>query len=404
MHTDDSIRRVVQELSSSASDMRPDQLAAKEQRLGWNHSTYSLIAHERIRLDFISTHMWDWAHLLLCDGLADVECGYFFKRLQRQASARSSMQEFADYVNEFTLPSVMGSVNYILSADRIRLNLQKAQFSCSASEFLTVAPLLQLYIRRKVLPRKDCEMECESMLAVLDYLELIYNIKAGIRVVAPDELLARIQGHLDLFKGVYTAELMRPKHHYILHLPMCLFRHKTLLSTLVNERRHKLVKRYTRDRVHSTRWELNSLEDVVAHQVYECQLSWYGIGLLDPHPAAGSVLNNLLQIWPDVTDFAVSIRGRACNGTIGTGDMVWYNTASLGTPGLYVGEVLLILTAMEIDLVLLNHAESVRDANDWASFTVCDHVLVVPLDAVLLAAHFLRRGNSVSVHKPHFLR
>ena len=314
------------------------------------------------------------------------------------------MTEFANYVAEFTFPSALGSVNYILSDDRVRLNLSKAQFSCSASEFLTVAPLLQLYIRRKVVPRGECELECNSMLTVLDYLELIYNIKTGIKVVTHVELLAMIEAHLDLFERCYGEGLMRPKHHFILHLPDCLRRHKCLLSTLVNERRHKLVKRYTRDRVASSRWELNALEDVVAHQLYESNKVWYGIGLVEPHSATDSQIANLHQIWPEIPTFNVAIRARARNGTIGTGDFVWYDTSSFGTPGLYLGEVLLIFTALEHDLVMLNHADSVRDAGEWPTFAVCDHILVVPLDAVKLAAHFLRRGTSVSVHKPFFLR
>ena len=64
---------------------------------------------------------------------------------------------------------------------------------------------------------------------------------------------------------------MRPKHHYALHLPGMLRRFGLLLSTLTMERRHRVVKRYTRPRQNSSKWDLSIVEEVTAHQLWELE-------------------------------------------------------------------------------------------------------------------------------------
>ena len=78
LHTDDSIRRMLVKLGEQRAVLDANAFAFKQQMYGFTWTEHSLITHERIKLDLISAHMWDWAHLLCCDGLADVEVGLFF--------------------------------------------------------------------------------------------------------------------------------------------------------------------------------------------------------------------------------------------------------------------------------------------------------------------------------------
>ena len=50
--------------------------------------------------------MYDWAHVYVNDGLADVELGQCMKHLQG-ARAHSTFAELGQYIDRFTLPKIL---------------------------------------------------------------------------------------------------------------------------------------------------------------------------------------------------------------------------------------------------------------------------------------------------------
>ena len=84
-----------------------------------------------------------------------------------------------------------------------------------------------------------------------------------------DMLAAAICDHFTLFIAAYGADAIKPKHHYALHLPRMLATHGVLVGTFTHERKHRVVKRNTRDRMNLTKWDLGSLEEITVHQLKE---------------------------------------------------------------------------------------------------------------------------------------
>ena len=93
------------------------------------------------------------------------------------------------------------------------------------------------------------------------------NLKAG--EVSAEELTAAIKKHLDLFKAAYGDGAVKPKHHFAAHLGPMLGRFPFLLSTFMHERKHRVVKKYTRDRRNLKSWDLGAVEEVTCHQLWE---------------------------------------------------------------------------------------------------------------------------------------
>ena len=60
---------------------------------------------------------------------------------------------------------------------------------------------------------------------------------------------------------------MRPKHHYVLHLPIQLRYNGYLVSTMCMERNHRVAKRYLRPRRTLTSFEPGIMEDVTLWQL-----------------------------------------------------------------------------------------------------------------------------------------
>ena len=62
---------------------------------------------------------------------------------------------------------------------------------------------------------------------------------------------------------------MRPKHHYVLHLPSQLRYHGYLVSTMCMERKHRVIKRYLRPRRTLTAFEAGIMEDVTCFELWQ---------------------------------------------------------------------------------------------------------------------------------------
>ena len=178
--------------------------------------------------------------------------------------------------------SLNSTLMELFSEAPARNNLRKGTFTASASEFLTLLPILLRYLLAVCLKRGECMPQVESMIAVLLVVELLLAVRTG--AVDPDQLYTAILKHLNLFKAAYGTGPCRPKHHYVIHLSACLRRFRTLLHTLVQERKHRLVLRYGRDRDSLKNWELGALEEITCHQVWEMSENYRKSGLQGSHP------------------------------------------------------------------------------------------------------------------------
>ena len=119
-------------------------------------------------------------------------------------------------------------------------------FNCTASELLTMSPMVKRYCEKVLLPREDPSPIIVSLVAVLVVVEMLQGIKCF--ATDPDDLARAIKRHLDLFVAAYGMDYIRPKHHYVLHLPSSLRKFGFILSTFTHERRHRMIRRYTQQR------------------------------------------------------------------------------------------------------------------------------------------------------------
>ena len=400
LNTDATIRAIVRSLNRAKGVLSDEAMKAKESNLGFTWNAYSLVTHERLRLNVISSLMFDWAHILICsDGCAEGELGLFFKSMQ-VAHCQSSCFQFAEWSSLITLPKSVPAIKAILTDDKLNLCLTKVDFGCTASEFLSLQPLLKRYIETFVLARGEVIKQATSMVRVLEIVETLHAIKG--RHVAADHLQHMIHDYLSCFKEAYGVGFVRPKHHYLLHLPAMLRRHGTLLSCLVNERRHKVVKQYTRGRTSPNNWELGSLEEVVCFQHHECSKDWAATGLIEPHPARGSHVDVLEECFPGL-EAKVANQGRVRYGTSIIGDIVWFKDGD----DLHVGMLEIGVLVEGIECCMLTKYVAIRPADvaEWRGYKRTDEVCLLAWSSLLCSAPFgASKGDRILVQLPCVLR
>ena len=373
LHTDESMRAMVQKLH----DMSPNEAAEKEPVYGFSSNPYSLITDARMQLKVVSILMWDWPHCYVCDGLADVEFGLFMKDMHKNRTS-TSYHELENYVSGWTIPKSLPQVKKLLGEVPARNNLRKGSFTASASEFLTLAPILLRYITAVCMGRGECMPQVLSMLAVLHVIEMLQAVKTGVHNWR--ELQKAIEKHLNLFKDAYGEDHCRPKHHYVLHLAKCLAIFRTLLGTLVQERKHRLVLRYGRDRDSLNSWELGCLEEITCHQIWEMSKNYRKTGIHESHEPSRAMMPLLREVFPQANapNVRVASRCKARNGTIHVRDFAFFELDTFR-----MGEVVMFVFVGGHELCVLSKWSRAGGGSDFARYEFVDGAsMLVPLSAL----------------------
>jgi hypothetical protein len=310
-HTDESLRGAMQKLRGYRLTLDATAFEAMQSFHGLNWNEWSLLMNTRIMLSVVSSLMYDWAHCLVCDGIADGEFGMFMKHMHVHRT-RTTYAEVGAYISAWTVPKGLGDVRKLFTPSGSLNNIKKGSFTCMASQFLTLTPMLILYLTRVCLPRGECIPQVLSMIEVLLLIEILQAVKRG--VVTPAKLRRTIVRHRLLFQAAYGDENVRPKHHWVLHLPDILWWFGTLLTTLTHERKHRMVRRYCLHRTNLTSWEHGIVEDITCHALFDAMRDVFAVSLLkghDPRPRieqarerfiswrseSAGVTNGCLQQW-----------------------------------------------------------------------------------------------------------
>ena len=263
-HTNESIRRAVEKIAVLHRTLNKTQFKIKRAIYGFGFSPFNIIT--RCFVNVVSCLMYDWVHTFVCDGNADSEFGMCMKTLHTAKSA-TTYTEVRDYLNSWRFPKVYGiGIDRLFSDTASHNNLKKGAFGSTASEFLTIAPVLLVYFVRVCSQRHasnpDLLKYVLSMIAVLEIVLLCNAIKFGS--TTSGELHAAITAHFQLFVDAYGRGKAKPKHHYGLHLGRMLAWFGVLVGTLTHERKHRVIKRNTRNRDNLRNWNLGSV-----HQLFE---------------------------------------------------------------------------------------------------------------------------------------
>lgn len=406
-HTDDSIRTCVQRLRGYKATLTETEYEVRSQMLGFTYNPHSIILDERLQVKAASTLMYDWAHCYVCDGgLADAEFGMLMKQF---SSTTSTYSELGEYVRMWSFPAQVEitSVNQLFSVSANKNNVRRGTFSSGASEFLSLAPILKRYFKHVVLPKGEMQPHVKSFLAVLDVVDILQACKKGTE--SKDGLANAIKKHLDLFVLAWGRSSMRPKYHYVLHLPNQLELHGLLLTTFVHERKHKVVKRYCSNRVNLKSWERGTMEECTVHFMHEMASPFLQVTdeFASPRKAQLHVLKNM---FPNVRNEDFSLHRTICvqDGNSSHGDVVMFNLNG----GREVGELLMNLGVWRGPQVTMYsyisawEPRGVRDGRSLMTYSVKDYTVMIPSADVICSLMYARsaQGATCSVMIPYGLQ
>ena len=264
LHSNESTRNAVLFLQEQSTLVGKTRFADLEKALGFNYKPEGLLLDEAVGYAVPEAVMFDWLHIYLVHGVAGNEVGHLLGCLRDAGFPESRLSEFLE---SFTWPAQFAgsSPTVILAQKR---DTKTAALKGSASEQLNFFPVLRLFILLYVVRNGPAELQepCRCFFLLCKVLELLQQATRG-DPVDPNVLHTAIVQHARCLLETYGDEIWVPKNHMALHLAEFLRRHKCLLSCFVQERKHKLLKRFSNNMNSAMSFETSLLKDVLAAQL-----------------------------------------------------------------------------------------------------------------------------------------
>jgi hypothetical protein len=175
---------------------------------------------------------------------------------------------------------------------------------------------------------------------------------------------------------------------------------------LVHERKHRVVKRYTRNRCNLQSWDLGAMEDVTCHQLWELSEPFMH-GKAGSRPSARSLLV-LEDLFPNAAADAFTLHASIAikNGLAKKGDVVLFSLDG----HLEVGEVLMTIgvkgsDAMSLSCIISHWETTASAATDdpcYRIFLVQDKAVQVDSSCLECATvhNVAKNGKHCVVHIP----
>ena len=340
LNTDATIRGIYKRLHAAHNTMNKGEFIALQKHLGFSYSPECVLMDDDLDIKLISILMWDWMHALFQKGAVNIEVAMFFDRLQKCSDLTTS--SFHAYLSSWCWPKEYASAKHVFAPSQASSSMQAGFIKGSASEVLSMIPVLLKFITDVVEPLRTCEQETKSCKLLCEVVGLLTVVNQGS--CSPSRLEHALLAHAEAYQGAYGVVGWIPKMHHILHLPRQLEVHSVLISCFLHERKHRTVKRMAQPRVNTTSFDQGLLADCTLQHLYELSSWEANVGLKEPRQATDTILETITSLMDvgendDVLTSRVAyVRVRACatgdavlfykNGSLAAGEIIFH--ASVG--------------------------------------------------------------------------
>ena len=235
-HSDESFYEMVDLLLEKQPHLKKGEFQKYCQVLGLNFSPEGLLFQPDLRplVKPVTGTFWDWMHVLVSGGLADVELGLFTQRIVAEGIPLSKIEAFVLQFQGFK-GGPFGK-NFLTR----RLTGDGSAYHGFAGELLSLLPIMRLFADRVLKPSGLVQEHIACYELLCDIVEFM---SLGDRAVQHTAWLrATIEKHHELYVACYGKAACQPKFHYAMHLPDVLDRFGVNMSCFVTERKHRLSK------------------------------------------------------------------------------------------------------------------------------------------------------------------
>ena len=257
----------------------------------------------------------DWLHCLLSNGIFAL--GAFLL-----LSSLDVWDTLFNHVAMWFLPKHLQGINIksLFEAGRVKKHRKSEKINATASELMTLEPILTYFVEKVALPAGSYVPQCEAYLALATVVQM-FQCKMDAQT-----LQAQVELVLHLWMAAGWQEWMIKKRHWLLHFPSHLEEHGMIASCFTAERKHKDVSRHGVGMCNTKYFERGVLDEVINQEFHAlsdgcclCQ----DPGLVNASPLPKTLLHVGQQIWPFAVDVRTGHTVKLVHGsTVSKGDVV----------------------------------------------------------------------------------
>ncbi len=232
---------------------------------GFTYHPESLLWRPSLRrhLRPISQTVFDWVHIFLVGGIANVAMWHWLA----QASGELGLhfRDFTAFFETWNWPARVKSPAKTWSDTREKSSREAGVFKCGASELISIYPVFRELIRvLGFASMANMRDQTAALLAVFRCLDIM--------VAAPGEreagrLQSAVEECLAANARANPTIVPLPKHHMALHLGPQLAASGAMDGTFVHERKHKTFKRLATTVTNVTRYEKRLSLTMINYQI-----------------------------------------------------------------------------------------------------------------------------------------
>ena len=398
--TRETIRAIVDELQRLFDEVRAGRttnavLKRAEYHYGFNHTPLGLLSDEALCDDPRDALYFDWYHVFVISGLFQKDlqalCVYFI------AAKVDAVGMAKRFISGWTWPRCVASPREMFSDLHINHDHLKLDgHTCTASY-----DVLAVFVLTTLMATGVCALQCEAYLKLCDCLDLILSSKYGVVGVA--QLQTAIMVYLRAHVAAYGDRMWVPKHHYALHLARQLVIPGMLLGCNLHEIRHKMAKRWARDRFTQVSFESGCIEEITLQHLHDMKNDWLVEGLLDPTEPRAYLLASMREMFGAAATVLTAGKVRANCRQFCAGD---YAFARVG------GELVLVRMEFHVSIdtiartcvALFTSAPGAND-NEWCrTYKSADNAKMIASSALVASVTYLERGSSICAIIPAIVR
>jgi hypothetical protein len=367
---------------------------------GWNFEANNVFLDEDLRLMIapVSSCMFDWFHIYCVSGIWNFELFYLVMYLR--ARDRDILKNMGDFVHSWTYPkstchprNVVGEVSFA-DDDHIK---------CDGAEALHIFRLIAVYL--VLFCNTERSQMIQSYLLLCDVLELVTNIKRNaLGRITPMQLRDAIFAHLAKFLEAYRGIGWKPKFHWATELWRMYERFEFLLGLLVTERRHKIVKRWSKDRLSQESFEAGVVEEVTLQHLTDLREPWLvNDCLVDEIPPAAKLMRELRGRYRDARFISSSNSARVNHMLFTKGDVALVRNGGVER----AGEIYFFARVDSQNLVCVSFWDRAPTRNDtmWTrTYRKRDRPQILPLTTLLCPVLYLDNLSGATLLIPYMFR
>lgn len=210
-----------------------------------------------------SSNTRDPMHTALSNGVMNTEI-FLLLRAYKQCTPGFSYGDLAAFIEaDWQWPRVRRIVSVSSRLARCfdvaheASSIENESFRSSASETLSVYPIIRYWVEAVVAVETKIPAERASFLSLCKVVDLMYEAKAlnGTSPALAAQFDAEVPRSLYLHKEAYGIGFIKPKRHFLFHIDLSEF----FRDCFVHERKHKVIKDAAKDIQNTRDFEASAL-------------------------------------------------------------------------------------------------------------------------------------------------